>query len=202
MFLLAALSALAAPDSLDAPAAIPPAYATPTAYHLEAGDGFVGGGAVMLFPSGLPAGTVRGAVGVTDHLGVNAAALVSRFGAMAIVGVRYDVIDVPVFRLAPFVYGRTSNLTDNGVGAGLAIEGGGREVRYDLSLPVGISYYGLEDLLFLGTTGVRFDIGSSLSLRVAVEGSLAACVDFRWARPVFYLQVATAWSPQIGRAHV
>jgi hypothetical protein len=185
-----------------------PTLALPSAVPIGAGEGQAGLGALGTGGAspGL-AGTLRGAVGITDRLAVNGALELPRGGLL--LGLRYNVVATETVRVAPFVFGiATDDLvtlpgTDAAdalsAGLGVAVEAGGRTARFDLSLPLVAT--GIDPLAnplyvpFVGTSvGVTVHVNARSALRVGVESLASPALSYRYVRERWYLQATGLYS--------
>ncbi len=185
-----------------------PSLAMPTAVVLEAGGGQAGAGALLAGGATPRASvTLRGAVGITDRLALSGA-LQEPWGGL-LLGLRYNVVETDTFRLAPFVYGLadddlvTRAPTDAAdalsAGVGVALEGGGVTIRFDLSLPlVATDVNPLVSPLSVPLTGTTLGLTVHMtprqSLRVGVESLASPGLTYRYAPDRWYLQGTAMWS--------
>ncbi len=127
----------------------------------------------------------------------------------AVVAIRYNVLEKPVFSAAtwaglqvgsPVLGDRSGRSVD--LVAGLAMEGGSARIRWDLSLPLfwydaanglygcGDGSSGAELLCLIGATegGVTFKLADAWSLRVGKGPATALAIGFRLDKPKWYLE--------------
>lgn len=215
MFLLAAL-AIAADSS--------PATYLPGAAALEKGTVQVGGGLGFysyVFTEGgdgalipyvaaeaAPADRLVIYGGLMAYADLENLPLFSPTRPAAVVAIRYNVLEKPGFSLAPWaglqvgspVLGDRSGRSFD-LAAGLAMEGGSKRIRWDLSLPLfwvdgahglygcGDGSSGAELVCLTGAAegGVTFNVADEWSLRVGKGPATALAIGFRLDKPRWYL---------------
>lgn len=197
--------------ALASPAELPGALLLPTAAPIGAGHGLAGIGGLVTLQDRANGGThlygtLRATVGITDRFAIDGA-LRAPTTDLAL-GLRYNVVQLPSFRLAPWVLGVASadllsldQPFPYGVGAtaGLALEGGGSQVRYDLSLPLLMSDTNPFDSplyapILLGSTGITVAVGREDAVRVGVESLISPAIVWRHVERRWYLQFAGLYS--------
>lgn len=169
----------------------------PSAAPLTAGEGHAGVGIVGFFMlpddrGGALAGTAEALWSPVDRLAISVNAGLG-FERGLFGGLRYNVVDDPAFRLAPFVGVTGFYNTDWMFAAGLAVEGGWERVRFDASLPVlALSLedgelYSPLDPLSGSEVGVAFVRDASV-IRLGSLGRYGADVSYRILRRRAYVE--------------
>lgn len=184
-----------------------PALALPSAVALGAGQGQAAAGAALA--TGDPpllSGTLRANIGLTSRLALSGG-LRAPWGGL-LLGLRYNVVERPEVRVAPFVFGAASESLVTGTsrsgdslaaGLGVALEGGWPKARLDASVPLVVTTVNplvapLYAPLALGSYGLTIHLTRRHDVRLALESFAAPSVTVRYARDRWYVQGAAMYA--------
>lgn len=175
----------------------------PGAHPVEAGHGQVGIAAGMAVP-GL-VGRAGAEVGLTDRLSLGATGGITSTAGDASGHLRYNLVHRDTVHFGVFAgYGGVAVGSDgeraHGPMLGVALEGGGERVRFDLTVPVILPVEGFSDIDELGLpalgsalTGTRVGASWRLSpqhhLRVGFRNPATPALDYTWTSRHLYAGV-------------